>query len=375
MKNLFRAVAFMAVATCTFATGNQTPGVSARGQMFIGAWPHHVLVLDEDKQEVVDRIDTGSDVPMQLLISTDRKKVYVFTARDSNIVTIDVATHKVADTFKLDSGGVQYRIAGGAVDTDGKYLYSIVVPTIKKIDRFDQDPPKFIVVDLAQHKIVRSSDFPKEEDHYGLGGLYVAYALRISPDNKFLYMFKNDILIFQTSDFKLVDTIALAKPSYPGVQTVSLNLVDDPYEAPGTVTSLFVAADPVVHRPVFGIATVDLNKRTVDFRPVGPHITPMMSLWVTPDRSTGYTVSMTGSQGNKRSEFWVFDMKTNKLIRKSEFDGRRRFDLALSPNGKMLMIYVAGFQVECYDPQSLKLTKTIDLNADSTSNMVMVPGA
>jgi DNA-binding beta-propeller fold protein YncE len=349
---------------------------STHGLSFLGAWPHDILVVDEQKEQVVDRIDIGTDVPMELMLSPDHSKIYAFTVRDSEIVTVDVQTHKVLDHFKLDEGTMKYRLAAGAVDNDGKFMYTIVRATEKKQDRFSLDVPKFLVIDLVQHKIVRSVDFPKDTDAYGLGGLYVEYALRLSPDSKFLYMFRSDnILIFSTAEFKEVDRIELAKPMFPGLQSVSLNLGNDADRYPGFVTSVFVAADPVVHRPVFGIARMNLNTREIDFKPVGPYTNRIMNLWVTPDRTKGYTVSITGSEGNKRSEFWVFDMKTNQLIRKSEFPGRRRFDVALSPNGKSLYIYVAGYQIECYDPDTLKLTKTIDLNADSTSNMVMVSNA
>lgn len=363
------------LASSAFAAKPEA-AASVHGISFLGAWPHDILVIDEQKEEVIDRIDIGTDVPMELMLSPDHTKIYAFTPRNSEIVTVDVRSHKVLDHFQLDGGGTQYRLAAGAVDGDGKLMYTIVKATVKKQDRFSIDTPKFLVIDLAQHKIVRSIDFPKDADAYGLGGLYVEYALRLSPDSKYLYMFRSDsILVFSAADFKEVDKIELAKPMFPGLQSVSLNLGNDADRYPGFVTSVFVAADPVVHRPVFGIARMNLSTREIDFKPVGPYTNHIMNLWVTPDGTKGYTVSITGSEGNKRSEFWVFDMQTNQLIRKSEFPGRRRFDVALSPNGKSLYIYIAGYQIECYDPDTLKLTKTIDLNADSTSNMVMVSDA
>jgi len=362
------------VASSSFAARPEA-SASAHGVSFLGAWPHHILVIDEQHEQVVDRIDIGDDVPMQLMLSPTHKKLYAVTSRNSEIVTVDIQTRKMVDSFHLDEGGMQYRLATGALDSDGKLMYTIVRPTVKKQDRFTIDSPKFLVIDLAQHKIVRSVEFPKDADAFGLGGLYVEYALRLSPESKYLYMFRSDsILVFSTADFKQIDKIELAKPMFPGLQSVSLNLGNDADRYPGFVTSVFVAADPVVHRPVFGIARMNLSTREIDFKPVGPYTNRIMNLWVTPDRSKGYTVSITGSEGNKRSEFWVFDMNTNQLIRKAEFPGRRRFDVALSPSGKSLYIYVAGYQVECYDPETLKLTKVIDLNADSTSNMVMIPG-
>ncbi len=371
-----RNPSFLLFAALISAATKPAAPASTPAESFLGAWPHHILVLDEGKEQVIDRIDIGDDVPMQLMLAPDHKKLFAFTSRNSEIVTVDVQKRKVLDSFRLDEGGMQYRLAAGAVDAEGKFIYTIVKATVKKPDRFTIDTPKFLVIDLAQHKIVRSVDFPKDTDAYGLGGLYVEFALRLSPDSKYLYMFRSDsILVFSTSDFKEVDKIELAKPMFPGLQSVSLNLGNDADRYPGFVTSVFVAADPVVHRPVFGIARMNLSTREIDFKPVGPYTNRIMNLWVTPDRTKGYTVSITGSEGNKRSEFWVFDMNTNQLIRKAEFPGRRRFDVALSPTGKSLYIYVAGYQVECYDPDTLKMTKVIDLNADSTSNMVMISDA
>lgn len=298
-----KSILSLLIAAVAMQAASQSPAVSSHGHMFLGAWPHHVLVLDEEQQAVVDRIDIGNDVPMQLLLSSDRKKLYAFTVRTSTIVTIDTATHKVLDSFSLDAGGKEYRLAAGAVDSDDHYLYTIVVPTVRKIDRFDQEAPEFVVIDLAQHKIVRTAEFPKQEDLFGLAGLYVTEALRLSPDNKYLWVFRNDIEIFDTSNFKLVDTINLAKPSYPGFQSVSLSLVDDPYEAPGHVTSMFVTADPIVHRSIFGIAKINLSTRDIQFNPVGPYTSHVMNLWVTPDRSLGYTVSLPESRAISGASF------------------------------------------------------------------------
>jgi hypothetical protein len=99
----------------------------------------------------------------------------------------------------------------------------------------------------------------------------------------------------------------------------------------------------------------------------------MMGLHVTPDRKTGYTVSFSGNGGNRRSEFWVFDLTTNQLARKQEFDGRARFNFGISSSGKDLYIYGAGYTVEVFDSAALKLRNTIDLNADITTGMVVLP--
>jgi hypothetical protein len=345
------------------------------GLCYMGTWPHHVLVMDEQKQAVLDRIELKTGVPFGLMLSFDKKKLYATTIERSGIETIDLATRKVVDSFELDSGNRKERLAAYAIDKEGKYLYSIVAPTVKLIDRFDIEPAQFITVDLAAHKIVRRVPYPKDLDVYDVTGLFASYdgGLRISPDGKFLYLFRQNILVFDTTDFKLVDKIELAKPTFAGMDTVSFNLVDDAYRDPNLVTSLFVSSDPFVHKPAFGVATVNLDTRNVDFTPVGPYTSGLMGLFISPDQSTGYTVSITGSGANRRTEFWSIDMNTKKLINRVEFHGRRRFNFALSPSGKSLYIYVAGFEVDCFDAKTLQHTKTVDMGSDVTTNMVVVP--
>ena len=108
----------------------------------------------------------------------------------------------------------------------------------------------------------------------------------------------------------------------------------------------------------------DLTKRTFDFTPVGPATGGMMGLYVTPDRKKGYTVVFNGEGGTRRQEFWEFDLTSNQLVRKQEFDGRARFNFGISTTGKEFYIYGAGYTVEIFDAATMQLRNTIDLNVD-----------
>jgi DNA-binding beta-propeller fold protein YncE len=182
------------------------------------------------------------------------------------------------------------------------------------------------------------------------------------------------ITIYDTSDFKVVDTIELSKPQFPGMQTVNLGQQLDSLQEPGVLVSLFNSSDPVVHKNIFGIARFDLAKRTFKFTPIGPSAAAMQGLHITPDGKTGYTVTTNGVGGNKRSEFWVLDIPTGRVLRTQEFDGRARYTFGMSSTGKDLYVYGAGYDIEVYDPQTLKLRSKIDLNADQTTGMIVVPG-
>src|SRR5437660_299302 len=157
------------------------------------------------------------------------------------------------------------------VDPQGKFFYFLFRTIEKKQDRFEiAKETKFGVVDLAQKKIVRTGDVPKDEDQpgFGFGG-----QMRFSPDGKYLYVFRNNVFIFDTTDFKVVDKIELSKPQIPGMQNIGIGGSLDSIQEPGMLISVFNSQDPVVHRGIFGIARFDLIKRSFDFTPVGPSTT------------------------------------------------------------------------------------------------------
>jgi hypothetical protein len=361
--------AFLTIAA--FASDRCAAAGEGKQLAYFGVWPHQLVVFDSSQEKIVDTIDLKSDVPRTLILSADKKFLYVSTLNDNSIITIDLSTRKPVSAFSLNSGNRNIRLLGLAPDPSGKYLYGIAVPITKQIDRYGVDAPQFIVVDLAATKIARTAEFPKDEGSFGF-----RTSLKVSPDGKLVYLFRENVLVFETSTFHLVKKIDLAKPQAPGVENVSLNLLDDPNELPGKVTSVFVSSDPYVHRAVFGIGSIDLSTLSVDFSPVGPvSAGNLMPLLLTPDRKTGYTVAINGDPGNRRCEFWAFDMPSRKLIRKREFEGRTRFSFGLSADGSKIFIYGAGYQIEVYDAHTFELRSDVETPGDMTTNLIVLPAA
>ena len=343
-----------------------------QGTLYLGAWQKQMLVVDETQQKVVDRIQLTTGTPHGIQFSRDRKTIYAWTVDHNGIEIIDAATRKVTNSFVLDEGNKSVRFNSWAPDPQGKLLYLITEVAEKKIDRFEISPLKFAVVDLEHKKIVRTADFPREEMQAQRMGRVNAN-MHVSVDGKYLYLMRQGILVFDTSNFKLVEKLDLSEPE-SGLGSVGMGQQIDALQQPGELVGMFTAIDPFVHRQVFGIGRFDLDKRKFQFAPVGPLSGGMMALHVAPDGKTGYTVNTNGTGGNKRSEFWVFDLITNRLVRKGEFDGRARYNFAVSSDGKDLYIYAAGYQIEVYDAATLKLRHTIDVNADITTEMVVLPG-
>jgi hypothetical protein len=337
--------------------------------MYLGVWPHTVLVMDATQGKILDKINLPTDIARVLVLSPDKSMLYGSTVRDNSIVAINLSTRKVTDSFPLNSADTDYRLSGLAIDPTGKELYSVATPIVKKIDHYEVNPPEFVKIDLAARKISQMVPFPKDETAPN------AYrrSMKVSPDGKLLYLFGENIQVFNTSDFKPVKTIELSKTTDPSTDQLSLSPSNDPNEPAGKLTGIFETSDPYVHRKIFGIADVDLSNMSFDLTPVGPADASMLPMMLTPDRKLGYTVAIFGTHGDRITEFWVFDMATKKVINRRQFLGRTRLNFGMSADGTKLMIYNAGFQIELYDAKTLELEKTIDLEGDTTSNLIVMP--
>jgi hypothetical protein len=358
MKKLICALAFAASALA--------------GTLFLGAYPNSVIVFDEAQGKIVDRIPLTTGLPSGLRLSQDRKTIYVTTLDHSGIEVIDVATRKVTNKFVLNTESKRYRLGGGAPDPEGKLIYTTTTEIDKQMDRYEIGKPKYTVIDLVDKKIGRTVDMSREDENANGGGRGGGF--EVSPDGKYLYQFRDKVVILNSSDFKEVDRIDLAKPELPGLETVGFGGQLDSISEPGRRVTLVTNTDPVVHNRVFGIGRFDLSTRQFSFTPIGPAPAAMSGFHVAPDKKAAYTVISNGMHGNKRCEFWAFDLGTNHIARTSEVPCRTRFSFGMSTDGKKLYIYGAGFEIEVYDAATLKYERTWDLNNDVTmAGLIALP--
>ena len=376
MRTILKFVAVLgALSTTAALAGTPRPVKSSAPQlMYLGTWPHTIRVIDINSEKVVDNIELPTDIVRTLLLSPDKTKLYASSLRDNSIVTIDLATRKVLDSFTLNTPADQNRLAGLAIDPTGKTMYSIMTTYTKKIDHYEVGEPKWVEISLEQKKVVRSVPVPASEQAAG-GGFGGRAPMRVSPDGKSIYIVRQNIQIYNTSDFKLAKTIDLASTAAPpGTDTLSLNLMDDPNAPPGRILGIFNSTDPYVHRAVFGLADIDLFNGDYQLTPIGPSEGSIQPLMLTPDRKMGYTVSTSGTHGDRVTEFWAFDIASKKIVSRREFIGRTRLaNFGMSADGKKLLIYNAGFEIEVYDAKTMALEKSIDLGGDTTSNLIVMP--
>ena len=381
MKALvMRAIA----AVAAFAALSAVPAVaqnSVNGLMYVGTLDKKLLIIDEDKEEVVGEIPIAG-VPRMTALSADKKKLYVVTTK-MGLEVVDLAARTSKNLLNLSDGRSRPDIfgltpdlinpgnydfevfSGLAVDPGGRYLYTSMRVTVKDLDEYRIEPMKFVAIDLNNGTIAKSFPFPKELGE-GFGGMV---SFKVSPDGKLLYVFGNDVLIFDLATFKEVDKIALSKPPYPGASPLRLSVTDDPYDDSTKVTSVFTSVDPIVHKGTLGLATLNLTTREVSYSPIGPSY-PMLGFMVSPDRKLGYSVMFNYAGGNRRTEWWVWDLQTHQVIKTQAFESRPTFKFGISSDGKKLYLYGSGSTLEIFDAATLTSRKILYLNRDITTNLV-----
>src|SRR5579863_7027280 len=193
---------------CLFPLLALCASAASAGTLYLPAYPAHVLVFDEAKGQIVDRIPLETGTPMSIRLSADHKKIYVTTMDHNGIEVIDVATRKVINHFVLNTPNTQYRIYNGAADPQGKFFYAVTEEITKLAEQYEVAKPKYTLIDLEQQKIVKMVEIPKEEEATNEGDWGVG-AMEVSPDGKFVYQFGERVTILQTADFKVVDHIEL----------------------------------------------------------------------------------------------------------------------------------------------------------------------
>ncbi len=330
------------------------------GTLYIGGWPNKVYAIDEATERVTGAIDVTSGAPKGLTLSKDKKHLYLFNSMSEQVEVLDIATRKSLDHFTLSEGRKKVRIRSMIPDPLERFVILLTKSAEKKVDRFEIGPPTLEVYDLKAHKVARTIPWPDNEEREFI-------SVMMSPDGKLLYFFADDVLIYDTTDFKQVDKWEISRPIEEGLNRFDFGPRDVTFEEPGFYSGIFSMRDPVENRRIMGIARVNLAAKSLDFWPLGPFHPVSFSL--APDRKKAYGLF----QDIGHYEFWTFDLEHHKLASKMEFSGRPRMALRTSSNGKILYIYQAGNTIDLYEASTYKYLRTITLDADTTTELIVVP--
>jgi hypothetical protein len=359
VRHIATLITFLFLAAPSFAADAKLTG--GNGTLYLGGRPNHIFMIDEATEKIIGDIHLKTGSPGRLNLSQDKKRFYVENLSYEDMEIIDIASRQVIDSFRLSEGNKKVRIFGFEPDPLNRFLILMTKTASKLPDRFEISPPTLQLYDLKEHKVTRTIPWPKGEEREFAN-------MRFSPDGKLLYFFGDDILIYDTTDFKQVDKWELSRPLEDGFGRINFGGMDDTYEEPGFYTGLFNVQDAVQNRRIMGITRVNFEKKSVDFYALGPANSVSFSL--APGRQMGYGLH----QDIGKYEFWSFDLANHRLDRKSEFQGRPRMALKTSSNGKLLYIYSAGNTIDLYEAASFKFLRTITLDADMTTNLYVMPG-
>ena len=357
-----RTLALIVALGVTLSAQTAKPPVPAGGDrlMYVGTYAGTIQIFDEATEQKIADIKLQTGIPRSMTLSQSRTKFYVLDSTGEKIEIVDIAKRTTVDTFTLSEGNKRTRIRALQVDPLERFLLLLTRSATKQIDRFEISDVALQFYDLAQKKITRTIPWPRGEEREGVN-------IRFSPDGKLLYFFGDDVLILETTNFTEVDTWQISRPLESGMGRVNFGPVDDFNDDPGFFTGLFTIQDPVQNRRIMGIGRVDLVGKKLDFTPIGP--AEGVGFSMTTDRKRGYGLM----QQIGRYEFWSFDLEQKKLINRTAFEGRPRMALRVSSNGKLLYVFQAGATIDVYDSTSYKLLRTIQMNADQTTNLFILP--
>ena len=328
--------------------------------LYIGTYAGNIQIFDEATEKLAGEIKLQTGIPRSLILSLDKKRFYVLDSTLERIEIVDIASRKTLETFTLSSGPTKTRIRSMQVDPLQRFMILLTRSATKKADRWEIGDVALQLYDLQQKKITRDIPWPGGEARENVN-------IRFSPDGKLLYFFGDDVLIIETENFTEVDQWQLSRPIEQGLGRVNFGSIDDINDDPGFFTGVFTVQDPVQNRRIMGIGRVNLVGKSVEFHPLGP--SEGVSFAMAPDRKRAYGLL----QQIGRYEFWSFDLEQKRLLSRTEFEGRPRMALRVSSNGRLLYVFQAGATIDVYDAATYRHLRTIEMNADQTTNLFVLP--
>jgi hypothetical protein len=351
-----------AQAPRTPAATTKPAAAGSEGTFYIGTYAGNIAIIDEATEKAIGQIPLKNGIPGALQPSDDRTRFYITDATQEKVEIVDRVKRESIDTFTLSQDRTKARIWSLQPDPHDKYLILQYRNYTLLNDRWDIGAMTLAQYDLASHKITRTIPWPKNQERDGAGIIF-------SPDGKLMYMFGDDILIYETTNFTEVDKWDLSRPLEEGSGRVNLGGLDPFSDEPGFYTGLLTMNDPLQNRRIMGIGRVDLVKKKIDFHPVGP--AQGLGFTVTRDHKRAYGLFRDIGE----YQFWTFDLETYRVINRTPFRGRPRMALRASSDGKTIYIYQAGNTIDLYDSTTFKLLRTITLDGDMTRLLLFPPPA
>ena len=346
------AVALLATWAPLAAQGTTTAPSGGNGTFYISTYTDQIQVLDERTRTVIGRIQTQNGIPGRFVVSADRERLYVSDATFSHIETIDLAQRRSIDTFTLDEGNEQFRIQSFAIDPQETYALILGKTRTKHVDRFEIGPSIIIRYDLRKHEVMDTIPWPGGHERERASFMF-------SPDGSLVYFSAEDMIVLESENFTEVDRWEISQELEPGLGRVRPSFTASYFEEPGFFTGLVRITDPINHRRMIGIARVDLAQKNMELHTLGPNV-PVGRFTLAPGGRKAWALySEIG-----RYEFWAIDLEERRVTHREIFEGRPRMGLAVSTNGELLYVHVAGNTIDIYDSETYEYLETVDVGGD-----------
>lgn len=338
--------------------GQTYPG-AGDGLMYVGTYDGTIHVLSERTGERVDRIALQTGIPRSAITNHDQTRFYVLNIDYERMEVVDIASKETLDVFTLSEGNEMVRIWSYAVNPQETRAVFALRRYTRLLDRWDVGETELVVYDLESHAVSRELPWPDDEPRLGAD-------MRFSPDGRNLYFFMDEVIVYETEGFTEVERWDYERVLDQGMGQFQFGFPESPYEEEGYFTGLFRAEEPVNQRELLGIARVDLAGRDVDFSIVGPSEGLRFTLGPG-GRAYGLHVEI----GNY--QLWTFDLDARRVVQRIPIRGRTRMRLEASSNGEYLYVWQAGNTIELMDPETGRYVYTIELDADTTTNLIVFP--
>lgn len=308
--------------------------------LFVGVQFDKVMVIDCQRDEVVDEIRLRHRIPVDMIVSPDKKYLYVVTHQKQSLEVIDIGKRRVMESIELSDGQRERRIFGLAAHPDGKRLYLHVKTTVRLLDEWTIEPPRIVVLDLTTKERRTLTEVPE-----GISRLV------ISRDGQRLYALGRDILTIDTVSEKVIDRRPLYTRLPDGSKLVDVFHIYGFEDQSGIYSVPYYAQ--AGDQPRFGLLLLDTVSKRLQFVNMGEPVL-MFSTVVAPDHRYAYGVL---------HEVVKMDLVRQRIVKRTPHN-RIHYTLNISSDGRKLYVAGAGPEVDVFDAQSLQLLTSIPLPGD-----------
>ncbi len=317
------------------------PGSSpGKDWLFVGVQFNKVMVIDCQRDEVVGEIRLRHRIPVDMIVSPDKKYLYVVTHQKQSLEVVDISERRVIDSIELSEGQRERRIFGLAAHPNGRTLYLHVKTTVRLLDELTIEPPRLVALDLTTKKRHTVTEVPE-----GISRLV------ISRDGQRLYALGREVLTIDTASEKIIDRRPLYTRLPDGSRLVDVFHIYGFEDQSGIYSVPYYAQ--AGDRPRFGLLLLDTVNKRLRFVDMGEPVL-MFSTVIAPDRRYAYGVL---------HEVVKMDLVRRRIIKTTPHD-RIHYTLNISSDGQKLYVAGAGPEVDVFDTQSLQLLTSIPLPGD-----------